>query len=79
MKPMLSSTFRKRVHMIGRGDLHMFLQDNFEHYLPDDMPGGTVPTEELVRDYIAYHLALEKSTISLSSYQPNNRRSKSKC
>ena len=62
MKPMLSSTFRKKVHMIDRGDLHTFLKDDFQQHLPDDIPGGTVNSDQLVHDYIAYHLALEKST-----------------
>ena len=46
--------------MIDRSDLGKFLNLAYKHYLPDDIPGGTVDTEELVHDYIAFHLALEK-------------------
>ena len=49
--------------MIHQGDLHTFLQDDFQQHLPDDISGGTVNTERLVQDYVAYHLTLEKSTV----------------
>ena len=62
MKPMLSLSFRRRVHLVERRDLHEFLQDDFEQHLPDDILGGTVNTEQLVRDYIAFHMASEKSS-----------------
>ena len=66
MKPMLSSSFRQKVHMIDSGDLRLFLNLAYKHYLPDDIPGGTVHTEQLVHDYIAFHLAVEKA-ISVST------------
>ena len=62
--------------MVDRRDLHNFLNEDFEQFLPDDILGGTVHTEELVRDYIEFHLTLEKSTTCSSRYQPSRSRTK---
>ena len=63
--------------MIRQGDLHIFLKDDFQQHLPDDIPGSAVNTDQLVHndipgsavntdqlvhEYIAFHLALERST-----------------
>ena len=62
MQPMLSLSFRQRVHILDHHDLHNFLKEDFLQLLPDDIPGGTVHTEKLVRDYVAFHLALDERT-----------------
>jgi len=45
--------------MIDIQDLKYYLKSGYEEFLPDDIPGGTVPTDQLVKDFVAFHLELE--------------------
>ncbi len=67
MKPMLSSSFRKKVFMITEDELPFFMSLDYESYLPDDIRGGKINTEELVRDFVLFHQALERATTRPSS------------
>ena len=60
MKPMLSSKFRKKVHMIPEKDLGNFLAQGYAKLLPDEFVDGKCDTTELVQDFITYRLTLEK-------------------
>lgn len=60
MKPMLSSEFRKKVHMIPENKLGDFLMNGYENYLPDDLTTGKASTDEMVKDFIAYRKFMEK-------------------
>ena len=62
MKPMLSTSFRKKVYMINDDELPFFMQLDYEKFLPDDVWGGQVKTDELVRDFVLFHQALERAT-----------------
>mmetsp|Transcript_35866 Transcript_35866/g.86713 ORF Transcript_35866/g.86713 Transcript_35866/m.86713 type:complete len:252 (+) Transcript_35866:165-920(+) len=52
MKPMLSKSFAKKVHMIKEERLGEFLMDGYEQYLPDEFSSGWQITEEITEDYI---------------------------
>lgn len=62
MKPMFSSTFRKKVHMIKDTNLSDFMAKGYNTYLPDDLKDGRVNTDELVRDFVSYQHAFESAT-----------------
>jgi len=59
MKPMLSRTFRQKVHMIPEKDLGKFLARGYEQCLPDEFVSGKSDTNQLVQDFVTYRLALE--------------------
>ena len=59
MKPMLSSKFRQKVHMITEDELWTFLAPDYEEYLPDEFRDGQANTTELVNDFILYQQQLE--------------------
>lgn len=67
MKPMLSPSFRKKVFIITEDELPFFMSLDYEKDLPDDIRGGQVNTEDLVRDYVMFHQSLERATMSWSS------------
>lgn len=73
MKPMLSPTFRKKVHMIREDDLFSFMDMDFEEYLPNEVRGGDVNTGCLVRDFVRYHQTLEQNiAVAASSSSATN-------
>ena len=61
MKPMLVPSFRKKVKMIHESLLPKYLQEGFESFLPDDMESGTVDTEAIVKDFVAFRKHTERS------------------
>ena len=62
MKPMLSENFRKKVHIIQEDELPYFMELDFEKYLPDEVRGGQVDTDALVKDFVRFHQHLERAT-----------------
>ena len=60
MKPMLAADFRKKVHMIPHTELSEHLMKDYMKYLPDDIEGGKVPTEDICKDFVAYRKFVEK-------------------
>lgn len=52
MKPALSSSFSKNVHMIKSDKLSDYLMDGYREYLPTELPHGYRDTREIVEDYI---------------------------
>ena len=60
MKLVLASDFRQKVKMIPESDLHLYLNDNYEQYLPDDMECGKANTQDMVQDFITYRKYIEK-------------------
>ena len=59
MKTMLSPNFQMKVHMISSNDLHMYLQDDYSRYLPDEMDQGKGPTDNIVSEYIVQRKKIE--------------------
>ena len=59
----LSSIFspglRKKVRMVSELELHDYLEDGFETYLPDDMAKGLADTDAMVEDFITYRKQVE--------------------
>lgn len=60
MKTMLSPNFQMKVHMISSKDLHMYLQDGYSRYLPDEMDQGRRPTDDIVTKYIVERKKIEE-------------------
>jgi hypothetical protein len=60
MKPMLTKDFREKVHMISDAELGNYLAPDFEKYNPDDMAEGTVPSGEMVSDFVKYRQYVEE-------------------
>lgn len=52
MRPMLSTSFAKKVHIIKEDKLSRYLRKGYEQYLPDELSPGWRSTAELVEDYI---------------------------
>jgi len=59
MGPMLSSDFRKKVHVIKEKDVMEYLADDAAKFLPDEMEKGVVNTDQLVQDFITYRKHVE--------------------
>jgi hypothetical protein len=62
MKPMLSTAFRKKVHMVSEDCLGMYLKPGFEEYLPAEFRAGHVNVDDLVNDFIAFRMFIEAET-----------------
>lgn len=60
MKPMLSSEFRKKVHVIGEKKLDRYLQKGYESFLPDEVANGQAPTDEIVEGWVKHRCKVEK-------------------
>mmetsp|Transcript_21262 Transcript_21262/g.32706 ORF Transcript_21262/g.32706 Transcript_21262/m.32706 type:complete len:295 (-) Transcript_21262:117-1001(-) len=60
MKPMLAADFRKKVHVIPSTELSEHLMKDYLEYLPDDMEGGKLSTEDICKDFVAYRKFVEK-------------------
>lgn len=52
MKPMLSKSFAKKIHMIKEERLEEFLMNGYEQYIPDEFTAGLRITEEITDDFI---------------------------
>jgi len=60
MKPMLSSKFRAKVHMIHQDKLEKYLAKGYEKYLPQELANGQVDVASHVEDFIQYRKYVEK-------------------
>lgn len=60
MKPMLVPSFRKRVKICPEKKISKYLEDGYEHFLPDDMASGRANTDAMVQDFIVYRQYAEK-------------------
>lgn len=67
MKTMLSRPFQRRVRMIHESELGEYLCDNYRDFLPEELGGGTVPTDDLVADFVAYRLCYENPHVVVSN------------
>jgi hypothetical protein len=56
---MMTDDFAARVHRTPSAALGQYLADGYTQHLPDDMVGGSVPTTDLVRDYLAFRKYVE--------------------
>lgn len=63
IKPMLSSGFRRKVHMIPEEKLGRFLQPGFAKYLPDELKCGKAVVPDLVDDFITFRKHVEESSV----------------
>eukprot|EP00934_Nitzschia_sp_Nitz4_P004176 Nitzschia sp. Nitz4//scaffold257_size48314//1355//2389//NITZ4_007083-RA/size48314-processed-gene-0.40-mRNA-1//-1//CDS//3329544430//4166//frame0 len=54
MKTVLSPEFVKKVVMISDDELPYYMDLDYERYLPDEIPGGEVNTDELVQDFVSF-------------------------
>lgn len=61
MKPMLSDSFRRKVHIVGLDDVQRFLAPGYERYVPDEFPFGQNNTEEIVRRFIEDRRLIESN------------------
>ena len=82
MKPMLIPSFRRKVKICNEKDISKYLKSDYQKYLPDDMKSGTVPTDKLVADFIAYREHVEgfddtKSVTSRSQFSFESSQSSS--
>jgi len=59
MKPMLSADFQKKVFIIPEVQLSKYLEEGYEDKLPDDIKCGSLDTEQMVSDFIAYRKYVE--------------------
>ena len=59
MKPMLSTTFRRKVHMIPETKLSDYLASGYEKYLPSELNNGRLDVPDLVRDFIQFRRYIE--------------------
>ena len=64
MKPMLAPDFRKKVHVIKENKLSEFLMEGYEAFLPDETGAGKAPTEDMVKDFVAYRKAVEVDLVN---------------
>jgi hypothetical protein len=75
MKPMLSSKFVQKVHMISETELPRFLKPGYVTYLPDEFQGGQVSLNDLARDFVSYRALMEQRHLSsTSSSSPSVRK-----
>eukprot|EP00980_Cylindrotheca_fusiformis_P014049 scaffold3670_cov124-Cylindrotheca_fusiformis.AAC.25 len=52
VKPILSSSFSKKVHMIQTKNLSDYLMEDYQAFLPDELSHGFKDTNEIVEDYV---------------------------
>lgn len=60
MTAMMTKDFTSRIVRIEKEDLGEHLSGDYEAFLPDDLSPGTVDTNQLVRDFLAYRKHVEK-------------------
>ena len=70
LKPMLSTTFRRKVHMIPVSELKDFLVSGYEKYLPEELASGRVQVDDLVQDFIRYRSYVE-ANVHMNERRPN--------
>ena len=63
MKPMLTKDFQKKVHMMPSSDLSKFLAEGFEQYLPNELDGGMISSDEIVNDFITHRKFVESKSM----------------
>lgn len=59
MKPMMSDDFQEKVAIMSSEDLGSNLGYGYREHLPDDMDGGKVNTNELVKAFVTERKATE--------------------
>eukprot|EP00980_Cylindrotheca_fusiformis_P011561 scaffold2737_cov99-Cylindrotheca_fusiformis.AAC.7 len=52
MKPMLSRSFSRKVHIVKQEKLADYLMNGYEQFLPDDLIASGISTSEIVEDYV---------------------------
>jgi hypothetical protein len=82
MKGMLLPSFRRKVKICNEDAISKYLKSDYQKFLPDDMKSGTVPTDKLVADFIAYREHVEgiddtKSVTSRSQFSFDSSQSSS--
>jgi hypothetical protein len=82
MKGMLLPSFRRKVKICNEDAITKYLKSDYQKFLPDDMKSGTVPTDKLVADFIAYREHVEgiddtKSVTSRSQFSFDSSQSSS--
>lgn len=60
MKTMMSEDFQKKAAVIDFDELDRYLMDGCCHHLPDDLEGGKLNTNMLVKAFIAERKAIER-------------------
>lgn len=60
MRPMLSEPLRSSVVRIPFHEMDRYLANGYERFLPDEMHTGSMKTSQIVRDYIAERIRIEK-------------------
>jgi CRAL/TRIO domain len=63
MKTMMSEDFRKKVAVIGFDELSRYLMDGCCHHLPDDLEGGKLNMDTLVKAFIVERKAIESKPL----------------
>lgn len=59
MKPMMSDDFREKVVVVSSDELENYLMVGYRDFLPDDMEGGRLSTDTLVKTFTAERKAIE--------------------
>lgn len=52
MRPMLSRSFSRKIHIIGQDKLSDYLEKGYQTFLPDELCAGWKNTAELVEDFV---------------------------
>jgi len=61
MKPMMSDDFAEKIAVVSSEELGNYLMDGWRIHLPDDMEGGLLNTNTLIKSFIAERKAIESS------------------
>lgn len=59
MKPMMSDDFQDKVAVVSSEELGKYLAHGYRDHLPDDVDGGQVDTNTLVKAFVAERKAIE--------------------
>lgn len=62
MKPMMSDDFRDKVAVVSSKHLQVYLMDEYQRYLPDEMHGGRMNTSHIVKAFVAERKAIESTS-----------------
>lgn len=61
MRPMLGEPLRSNTHRISFHEMERFLMEGFERFMPDEIHNGNRRTRDIVKEYITYRKAVEKT------------------
>lgn len=62
MHTMMSDDFREKIAVVSSEDLKTYLMDGYHRYLPDDMQGGRMDTNHIVKAFTAERKASESTS-----------------